>query len=88
MTRSATEKEDRASNDVLVVEPVSAHEISEALEPARGVQPVSDGVLIVERALEGGTMASHKSGSRPSQARDTSTDTHLMGPAQWRAVLL
>ena len=45
---------DRASGDVLVVEPVSAHEISEALEPARGVLPVGDGVLIAELALECG----------------------------------
>ena len=54
MTRLATEKGDRASGDVLVVEPVSAHEISEALEPARGVLPVGDGVLIAELALECG----------------------------------
>ena len=54
MTRLATEKGDRASGDVLIVEPVSAHEIPEALETARGVLPVDDGVLTAELALERG----------------------------------
>ena len=38
----------------LAVESVSAHEIFEALEPARCVRPVGDGVLIAELALERG----------------------------------
>ena len=46
MTRSATQKGVRASSDVLVAEPMGAHETS------WDVRPVTDRVLIVELSLK------------------------------------